>query len=338
MYSILALAALLSGSALADDGIIGGSTTSDFPGVGQLLVVHDRYGAAPFCSATLVRDNWIISAAHCVDGAEEYIRYGFDVMFVVGTTVNTASGVEDYAMVTRMIAHPGYRGVDHDVAVMELQGAGLPDVEKIPLNSDRATSSWTRSDITYVGWGNSNDSGGGAGTKRTVDVPIYYVDTGVIYTWATRGGANICSGDSGGAALRPDDTTGELELVGVNSFGIMADGSREVLCDDPNAVAGVSRVDVDYDWFIDYIGEAAEPEPEPGDDGGGEGGDGGDGGDGASDTGAAATDTGDAADDVEEGGGGGDGKASGCSAIGAAGSALGLSLAMLGAVARRRDD
>ncbi|HCH61477.1 MAG: hypothetical protein CL927_02555 [Deltaproteobacteria bacterium] len=328
MSAVLVLTALLGITAQADDAIIGGSTTSDFGAVGQLLAVNDRYGAAPFCSGTLVRDNWLITAAHCVDGAEEYTRYGFDIMFVVGTSVQSAAGVDDYAMVSRMVGHPSYRGVDHDVAVMELEGVGLPNVEKIPLNSDRAQSSWVRSDITYVGWGNSNDSGGGAGTKRTVDVPIYYVDTGVIYTWATGGGANICSGDSGGAALRPDDESGVLELVGVNSFGTMADGSREVLCDDPNAVAGVSRVDVDYDWFIDYIGEEAEPEPEPEPEGGDE--------DGMADTGG-GVDTA-AVEDVEEGNGKADGKASGCSAMGGMAGGLGLAVALLGAVARRRED
>jgi hypothetical protein len=321
MPTALVLAAMLGTTAMADDAIIGGSTTSDFLAVGQLLVTHDRYGAVPFCSATLVRDNWVVSAAHCVTGAEEYTRYGFEVVFAVGTSIYASTGIEDYAKVTRMVGHPGYRGTDHDVAVMELEGAGLPDVPKISLNEDRATSGWVRTDMTYVGWGNSNDSGSGAGTKRTVDVPIYYVDSGVIYTWATRGGANICSGDSGGAALRPDDTTGELELVGVNSFGFMADGSREVLCDDPDAIAGVSRVDVDIDWFIDYIGEEPEPEPEPEED---------------DDTGG-ETDSADP-EELEEDDDGGGKKTSGCSAVGGVAGGLGLTLALVGAVARRRDD
>ena len=162
-----------------------------------------------------------------------------------------------------------------------------------------------------------------AGTKRTVDVPIYYVDSGVIYTWATRGGANICSGDSGGAALRPDDTTGELELVGVNSFGFMADGSREVLCDDPDAIAGVSRVDVDMDWFIEYMGEEPEPEPEEEDDA-------------VADTGV-VVDTG-APEALEADDDDGGKKASGCSAVGGVAGGTVLTLALMGAAARRRED
>ncbi len=322
MPTVLVLAAMLGTTAIADEAIIGGSTTSDFLAVGQLLVTHDRYGAVPFCSGTLVRDNWVVSAAHCVSGAEEYTRYGFEVVFAVGTSIYSSAGIEDFAKVTRMVGHPRYRGTDHDVAVMELEGAGLPDVPKISLNSDRATSGWVRSDITYVGWGNSNDRGSGAGTKRTVDVPIYYVDSGVIYTWATRGGANICSGDSGGAALRPDDTTGELELVGVNSFGFMADGSREVLCDDPDAIAGVSRVDVDMDWFIEYMGEEPEPEPEEEDA--------------VADTGV-VVDTG-APEALEADDDDGGKKASGCSAVGGVAGGTVLTLALMGAAARRRED
>jgi hypothetical protein len=322
------LASLLAAPASAQD-IIGGSTTSDFEAVGQLVVVHDRHGAAPLCSGTLVRDKWLVTAAHCVDGAQDYLDYGFELYFVVGTSLYTDDGIDDYALVINMYGHPSYRGVAHDVAVMELEGDGLPDVPKIALNYDYARSTWAGEDITYVGWGNTNNHGGGAGTKRTVDVPIYYVDGGVIYTWATEGGRNICSGDSGGAALFPDETTGELELVGVNSFGTMAgSGHTEVLCDDPDAVAGVSRIDVDTEWIVGYIGE--EPEPTSG-EGEGEGESEEEG-----EVDGETADGEDVADDADVSTS--DGKATACSATGGAAGGVAFVLSLLSAAGRRRED
>jgi hypothetical protein len=261
MTSIILAAALSSSLSVADDAIIGGDVSREHHAVGQIAGYHERYGLAPFCSGTLVRDTWVVTAAHCIDGADEYIRYGMDIIFIVGYTVTTSAGMDDYAYVTDLIPHPDYRMPYHDVGLLELEGAGLPDVDKISLNEDTVLADWVGTDITYVGWGIQNDRGSGSGTKREVDVPIYTYDGGLIITHDPAGERNICSGDSGGAALREDSSTGELELVGVNSFGYMLDGSGEVLCEDPDAAAGVSRVDDSYDWFLSYIGEE-EPELE----------------------------------------------------------------------------
>lgn len=329
MHALLFAFAAAASPALADDAIIGGSTTSDFLAVGQLAGYHDRYGLYPFCSGTLVRDTWVISAAHCVDGAQDVIDYGFDILFIVGDNVTSSSGIVDYVEVVDMIKHPDYRSYRNDVAVVELAGDGLPDVPKISLNEDAVMPDWRGSDMTYVGWGISSDRGSGSGVKRTVDVPIVEYDSDIIYTWDSDGGANICSGDSGGAALRPDPTTGELELVGVNSFGFMVDGSA-VLCDDPDAAAGVSRIDSTLEWIVDYVGEPPMPEPEEDPD-------------------AETDDTldgedGDAPDLGEseaEGAGTGEIKGSSCASVGslAGGTSggLALGLGLLGLVARRRD-
>jgi V8-like Glu-specific endopeptidase len=330
MLATVLAATLLTAPASADDAIIGGSTTDDYLAVGQLAGIHDRYGIYPFCSGTLVRDKWVVTAAHCVAGSDEITAYGFDLVFIVGENVVSASGIADYQYIESMVEHPDYRGrnYDFDIGVVELSGDGLPDVPKMPLNTDSVDGSWIRTRITYVGWGINSDRGSGSGVKRTVDVPIYDHTNHIIFTWESDGGANICSGDSGGAALREDPSTGEMELAAVNSFGFMVDGSREVLCDDPAAAAGVVRVDTKMDWLLDYIGPEPVEEPEESDDPDGEGS-----GDAEGDT-ADGTDGG--SDEVSEGDTGG--KASSCSAVGGAAGGAAVLLGMLAAVSRRRED
>ena len=66
----------------------------------------------------------MVTAAHCIDGADEIIDYGFDLVFIVGENVISTSGIEDYAYIERMIDHPSYRGYDHDVGVVELIDRG----------------------------------------------------------------------------------------------------------------------------------------------------------------------------------------------------------------------
>jgi hypothetical protein len=302
--SPLALSGLLllvAGPAAAQEAppIIGGVTTSSYEAVGAIIGYNERYGdLQSFCSGTLVDAEWVVTAAHCVtEGIEAYVRYGYDIYFVAGTEIYSETGWIDYKPVVYYAAHPDYSLPYNDAAVLQLGDGGMRSVTPIPLNSDRVDSSWVETDITYVGFGITSDSGSGSGTKRTVDVPIYEYYSGLIITWDSEGGANICSGDSGGAALRDDG--GTMELVGINSFGFMISGSSRVLCDSPDAAAGITRVDAVLGWIEDEMGGISS-----GDSGGGSSGGGSSGG--SSGGGSDATDDDDPEDDGEDDGEGND--------------------------------
>jgi MYXO-CTERM domain-containing protein len=233
--------------AQAPPPIVNGELTSDYEAVG--LIYHEEGNSGGLCSGTLVHKQWIVTAAHCVESMEGR----GETYFMLGDSWDDRSS--RWIEVTEMHRHPDYSGSGsgyHDIGVMKLFNT-VTNVEFIPVNDDWLSSAKLEGElVTYVGYGNSNDNGGGSGTKRTTDVPIYYVDSRVIFTHDDTGqNRNICSGDSGGATLYPRDD-GKLELVGVNAFGWMLDGGP-VSCDDKDAAAGATRVDVYYDWLTDYI-------------------------------------------------------------------------------------
>lgn len=234
--------------AQAPPPIINGEKTSDYEAVG--LIYHESGNSGGLCSGTLVHKQWIITAAHCVESMEG----NGDTYFMLGD--NWDSNQSRWEEVTEMHRHPDYSGSNsgyHDIGVMKLFRT-VSNVALMPVNKDRLSNSVLEGELVrYVGFGNNDDKGGGSGTKRTTEVPIYYIDSRVIYTHDDTGqDRNICSGDSGGATLMPR-SDGELELVGVNAFGFMLDNSWPVKCDDDDAAAGATRVDVYYDWVTDYI-------------------------------------------------------------------------------------
>ena len=168
-------------------------------------------GQGGMCSGTLISDRVYLTAAHCIGSTNPN-----DYIIIGGT--DPFENHEWFADVDEVHRHPQYddQNLIHDVGIVVLS-------EDAPVGSYR----WVEDDddeevyaegegITLVGYGQTSESAwNSSGIKRTADVDIeeVYQDV-IVYGGPT---TNVCSGDSGGPALKK--VGGRIRVVGVTSFG-----------------------------------------------------------------------------------------------------------------------
>ena len=114
------------------------------------------------------------------------------------------------------VSHPNWSGeiesgADIGLVKMVTKRSGLTPMV---VNDETLTSAWYSKDIRFVGYGITKEGRNDSGVKRLTDIPFEGADN--VYLYAYSPSTNICSGDSGGAAL--EQTSQGYELAGVNSF------------------------------------------------------------------------------------------------------------------------
>lgn len=246
--------------------IVGGEDAdiSDYPWQVALMI-----GNQQFCGGSIIHEEWILTAAHCVaDGIQpEYIRAGV-------TNWNDPSG-QDMA-IEEIIWHPGYGSVPQnpyvfDIALirlsnpLDLSGDNAKAIR--PVSPEDALNGLTDPGVLTAisGWGATSQGGPGSIVLQVAFVPIvsnedamdpgFYPPGSITEDMLTagfleEGGVDACQGDSGGPLAVPDGNGG-WKLAGVTSWGVG--------CAQPGYPGVYARVSYFYDWMEEYI-EFVEPD------------------------------------------------------------------------------
>jgi len=175
-----------------------------------------------FCGGSLVREDWVITAAHCVEGTSaNSIQVKIGLHNVNGTTGAITRNVD------QVIVHPSYSSwsLNNDYALLHLSSP-VTNFEPIKLITDNSHDSEPVMS-TVMGWGATSSGGWGSNVLLEVDVPIDNscgnysnsdITNNMICAGDSNGGEDSCQGDSGGPLIMTNDD-GEYELIGIVSWG-----------------------------------------------------------------------------------------------------------------------
>ena len=182
----------------------------------------DGWFGGHFCGGSLVREDWVVTAAHCVQGTSPS-----SIEVVIGLhNVNGTNGSQTRD-VDQIIIHPQYSGnsLNNDYALLRLSSP-ITDFEPIQLCTDTAHDEEPVMSTT-MGWGATSSGGSSSSVLLEVDVPIddscgsysnSDITNNMICAGDGNGGEDSCQGDSGGPLIMTN-SDGEYELIGIVSWG-----------------------------------------------------------------------------------------------------------------------
>lgn len=243
------------------DAVIYRGDAPDAPEHDAVVSLHYRSGSSvyrtPFCTGTLIDQDVVLTAAHCLDEAtggstynemetgELAIYVGDDPSVDLASHVYAVSDIEIYSSYNRV-------SIRNDAGLVRLTSditEGYDPVPPLPASEGFSTSD-IGENLNFAGFGYTET--GSYGEKMQVDLPLGGLgctvsgcptsgDSATQISYSQSGGYGPCSGDSGGPAFV---TRGGVVYVGgITSWGDSACRSY-----------GVStRVDAFESWWSDWI-------------------------------------------------------------------------------------
>ncbi|GHA43485.1 hypothetical protein GCM10010329_77960 [Streptomyces spiroverticillatus] len=190
-------------------------------------IVSVQKNGKHFCGGSLIKADWVLTAAQCVDRAAPS---QFKVTGGLLGLGNTVPGVTETREVVKIVKHQGFSEytIMNDIALIKLKAPMLNlTTAALPTQGQKFTGS-----ATMAGWGSTSEPppgptfrhGPAAGSLRYVRIPLVSftkcrdmhnmpIHAGMICAGEDAGGKDACTGDAGGPLIQNG------RLVGIASWG-----------------------------------------------------------------------------------------------------------------------
>ncbi|XP_020809013.1 serine proteases 1/2-like [Drosophila serrata] len=226
------------------------ATEGQFPY--QVGLSFDSSGGSWWCGGSIIGNEWVLTAAHCTDGASKVTIY-------YGATVRTNAKVTQTVASSNFIQHASYNSVvlRNDISLIKTPAVSYTsDINRVELPAIASSySTYAGEKAIASGWGKISDSATSVASTlqyETFDVVSVatcqstygsLIATSKVICIATPNRISTCNGDSGGPLVLAD----KVILIGVTSFVSSAG------CES-GAPAGFTRVTSYLDWIKSNAG------------------------------------------------------------------------------------